>query len=111
MNGGGLTSWAAMLIALSAGFPSELKDEHPRLATLRPQRAALVQRCRTCAQLYRFEQFELNDWSGGGDYCDRTFIWKALEPDEVEKVRADLNYQPRGGRQHRHDTGWIREGP
>jgi len=49
MNATGLTAWAAMLIALAAGFPSELKDEHPSLATLRPQRAALVQRCRTCA--------------------------------------------------------------
>lgn len=70
-----------------------------------------VQRCRACGQLYRFEQFELNDWSGGGDYCDRTFIWKAIEPDEVGKVRGDHNYQPRGGRQHRYDTGWRREGP
>ncbi len=48
MNGGGLTSWAVMLVALATGFPSALKDEHPRLATLRPRRAALVQRCRTC---------------------------------------------------------------
>ncbi|HYJ81746.1 MAG TPA: hypothetical protein VEW26_02750, partial [Allosphingosinicella sp.] len=31
-----------------------------------------VQRCRACGQLYRFERYELNDWSGGGDYCDRT---------------------------------------
>lgn len=49
MNTTGLTAWAAMLIALAAGFPTELKGEDERLAIMRPQRAALVQRCRTCA--------------------------------------------------------------
>lgn len=70
-----------------------------------------IHRCRTCGQLYRWERFELNDWSGSGDYCDRTEIWKALEPDEVDAVRRDPNYTPRGGREHRADTGWRREGP
>lgn len=84
---------------------------HVELLLDRGGREISIQRCRACGQLYRFEQFELNDWSGGSDYCDRTFIWKALERDELEKVRSDLNYQPRGGRQHRHDTGWRREGP
>lgn len=49
MNATGLTAWAAMLIALAAGFPTELKSEDARLATMRPQRASLAQRCRTCA--------------------------------------------------------------
>lgn len=70
-----------------------------------------IERCRACGQLYRFERFELNDWSGGGDYCDTGYVWKAIEPDEVVIVRADPNYQPRSGRVHRFDTGWRREGP
>lgn len=65
-----------------------------------------VQRCRTCGQLYRWEHFELNDWSKSGDYCDQTNIWKVLEPDEVESVRRDPNYTPRDGREHRSDSGW-----
>ena len=70
-----------------------------------------IQRCRTCGQLYRWLHYELNDWSGGGDYCDETMKWSPIEPDEVESVRRDPNYAPRSGREHRHDTGWRREGP
>jgi hypothetical protein len=70
-----------------------------------------IQRCRTCGQLYRWMHFEVNDWSGSGDYCDETTIWKVLEPDEVDSVRRDPNYAPRSGREHRYDTGWRREGP
>ena len=70
-----------------------------------------LQRCRACGRLYRFERFELNDWSGGGDYCDSTSVWKLLEPDEADLVRRDPNYSPRSGREHRFDTGWRREGP
>jgi hypothetical protein len=70
-----------------------------------------IQRCGTCGQLYRFEQYELNDWSGGSDYCDQTWTWQVLAPDEVAIVRGDPNYTPRDGREHRHDSGWKREGP
>jgi hypothetical protein len=70
-----------------------------------------IHRCRACGQLYRFEQYELNDWSGSGDYCDESYIWKVLAPDEVDVVRRDPNYAPRSGREHRFDTGWRREGP
>lgn len=48
MNTTGLSAWAAMLIALAAGFPAGLDGEDASLATLRPQRAALVHRCRVC---------------------------------------------------------------
>jgi len=70
-----------------------------------------IRRCRSCGQLYRWLQFELNDWSGGSDYCDETTIWTAIDPDEVDRVRRDPNYKPRSGREHRHDTGWQRQGP
>ena len=70
-----------------------------------------IQRCRTCGQLYRWLQYELNDWSAAGDFCDETTIWTLLEPDELESVRNDPNYAPRSGREHRYDTGWKREGP
>lgn len=70
-----------------------------------------IQRCRTCGQLYRFEHYELNDWSGGGDYCDQTWTWQVLDADEVEIVRSDPNYAPRSGREHRFDSGWKRDGP
>lgn len=70
-----------------------------------------IQRCRACGQLYRRLQFELNDWSGGSDYCDETTIWTLLEPDEVESVRSDPDYVPRSRREHRYDTGWRRQGP
>ena len=95
---------------LGEGAEHPVELAHVELLLDRGGTEISVQRCRACGQLYRFERFELNDWSGGGDYCDRTSIWKALEPDEVETVRGDLNYQPRGGRQHRFDTGWKREG-
>ncbi len=70
-----------------------------------------IHRCRTCGQLYRRLHFEVNDWSGSGDYCDETTIWTMLEPDELDEVRRDPNYTPRSGREHRHDTGWKRQGP
>jgi hypothetical protein len=63
-------------------------------------------RCRTCGQLYRYECIEVNDWSHGHDYCDSTYIWTALDPDEPEAIRQNPNYKPRGGRFHRYDTGW-----
>lgn len=69
-----------------------------------------IHRCGTCGQLYRWEHYELNDWSGGNDYCDDTYTWKLLAADEVDSVRRDPNYTPRDGREHRFDTGWKREG-
>ncbi|HYI46868.1 MAG TPA: hypothetical protein VEX35_00230 [Allosphingosinicella sp.] len=70
-----------------------------------------IHRCRTCGQLYRWEHYELNDWSGGGNYSDETEVWKVLDSDEVHIVRRDPNYAPRNGREHRADRGWRRDGP
>lgn len=67
-----------------------------------------IQRCRTCGQLYRHERFEVNDWSGSGDYSDETCTWTTLSEDEVYLVRTDPNYEPRSGLAHRSDTGWRR---
>lgn len=70
-----------------------------------------IHRCETCKGLYRWYRFELNDWSGGGDYSDETEVWQVLAADEVERVRGDDNYTPRDGREHRSDSGWRRDGP
>lgn len=69
-----------------------------------------VHRCRTCGQLYRWLRFELNDWSGGGDYSDESVSWRILDADEVAAVLEDFNYTPRGERTHRIDSGWRRDG-
>jgi len=63
-------------------------------------------RCRTCGQLYYYRCHELNDWSHDHDYCDSTYIWAAIDADEMEPIRQDRNYKPRSGRCHRYDTGW-----
>lgn len=68
-----------------------------------------VHRCQTCGQLYRYERFEVNDWSGGGDFSDETETFKVMAEDEIPRVRADPNYRPRDGREHRRDTGWRRD--
>ena len=44
-----------------------------------------IHRCGTCGQLYRWEHYELNDWSGGGDYCDDSYSWRVLAPDETDE--------------------------
>lgn len=67
-----------------------------------------IQRCATCGQLYRYERFEVNDWSGAGDFSDETQTFKVMQSDEVERVRADPNYLPHDGREHRIDGGWRR---
>lgn len=69
-----------------------------------------VHRCGTCGQLYRWLRFELNDWSGGGDYSDESVSWQVLDADEVAAVLGDFNYAPRGERMHRIDSGWRRDG-
>ena len=90
-----------------AAHPADLAEIERTHANGRTEIA--IQRCRACGQLYRYMHFELNDWSAAGDYCDETYVWKVLEADEVESVRGDPNYTPRGGREHRYDTGWRRE--
>lgn len=69
-----------------------------------------VHRCRTCGQLYRWLRFELNDWSGAGDYSDESVSWQVLDTDEVAAVLEDFNYTPRSERRHRIDSGWRRDG-
>ncbi len=68
-----------------------------------------IHRCRTCGQLYRHSMKEISDWSNDNDYSDVTNIWTAIEPDELEAIRQDANYQPRAGEAYRHETGWRRE--
>lgn len=65
-----------------------------------------VHRCRRCGQLYRFHHYELNDWSASGDFCDDTYVWQPLAPDEVAAFRDDAHYQPRSDRMHNYQTGW-----
>ncbi|MDP8993563.1 MAG: hypothetical protein M3N07_01060 [Pseudomonadota bacterium] len=103
MNG---PSWTCL--GEGPAHPADLEEIEPILET--GSTLIAVQRCRICGQLYRWLHYELNDWSGSGDYCAETTIWTVLEPDEVDSVRRDPNYSPRSGREHRHDTGWRREG-
>jgi len=95
-----------------------LHDGHRHLADVREiertregySTEIAIHRCETCGGLYRWERYELNDWSGGHDYSDETNIWQVLAADEVALVRSDDNYTPRDGRQHRSDSGWRRDG-
>lgn len=102
-----LTTWLCL-----GGGPGHLADmievaRHPH----RGPTKLMVQRCRTCGQLYRAMRSELNDWSAAGDFSDETLIWQRLDPDEVPAVLEDFNYQPRSERMHRIDRGWQRDGP
>jgi len=65
-----------------------------------------IHRCRTCGQLYRYHASEINDWGPSGDYCDETFTWQPLAPDEMKALRQDLGYRPRAGTSFMHQTGW-----
>ena len=95
----GMIGWTC----LGPGKPHPMASEE--VEAIRRFRDEII-RCRACGQLYRYECIEVNDWSGGHDYCDSTHIWTAIDPDEPEAIRRDGNYKPRGGRIHRHDTGW-----
>jgi hypothetical protein len=67
-----------------------------------------IHRCRTCGQIYRYHTHEINDWGRFGDFCDTTYVWQPLAPDEVEALRQDVTYRPRAGTEFAHSTGWKR---
>ena len=102
----GPTGWTCL--GTGAEHDADIEEIERTLDT--PRTKIAIHRCRTCGQLYRWTRFEVNDWSAGGDYSDETYIWRPLEPDEVEAVRQSANYSPRSDRFHRWDSGWRRDG-